>query len=104
MLTLNGLEFDIDFTDADVQETYAKACKVLEPLAKPEEGLTNAQMIRKSTSAVRAFLDLILGDGAGEKVLPKDSMSAAAAIVQGLVKEAQRQMDDVGQLAVSIQK
>lgn len=104
MLKLNGLEFEIDFTDADVQEKYEKACQVIEPLAQPEKGLTAPQMIRKAAGAVRSFVEIVLGEGAGEKVLPHDSMQAATTVVKAIVGEAQRQMSEVGEITGLLQK
>ena len=69
-MKINGVEFDIDFTDADVLEkiesgsknVYKKAEELKTAVTTPAEG------IRQECRLLKDFLDYVLGDGTSEKL------------------------------------
>lgn len=67
-MTINNVEFDIDFTDADFIEkydfAYEKLVKQSEELETKE--LTPAEGIRQECKIVKDFLDYVLGEGTSQ--------------------------------------
>ena len=93
MITINGIELNVDFTDADVQERYNDAQKELQ--AANYDGLDAVGMTRKAAQNVRAFIDGIYGIGIGVKVLPRDSGIETMRAVELIVGDANAQFAEV---------
>lgn len=97
MITIRGIELDIDFTDADVQDAYNTAAEKLQKNSK-FDGMSAVEITRKASANVREFIDAIYGEGIGSKVLPKDSARDTMITVDQIVSEAQAQFDEVSDL------
>ena len=97
MITLNGVELAVDFTDADVQQRYADASEALRA-ASDYDGLATAEIIRKACGNVRAFIDTVYGAGLGDQVLPRDSARETMAAVEAIVQDATEQFAEVERL------
>lgn len=75
MMTLNGIEFDFDFTDADDLERFENAYDAL----RTEQDNAVAQnekasaIVRSQCLAVKAFFDKVLGEGAYAQLVQKPS-------------------------------
>lgn len=87
-MKINGVELDIDFTDADVLERIETGSK--EVYKKADElkntSMTPAEGIRQECKILKDFLDYVLGDGTSEKLFGsknslKDCLNAFEDIV-----------------------
>lgn len=79
-MTINGVAFDVDFTDADVLEKIEKECKVVEEkankLAQEKENLSLAEGIRQECKIVKDFFDNVFGEGTSKEIFgDKDSLT-----------------------------
>ena len=101
MLKINGVELDIDFTDADAQEAYAKANEELQKKMN-FSGLSAPESTRKASANIRDFIDSVFGEGLGAKVLPKDSMRDTMAAVEAIVTEANAQFKRVDEFGKTL--
>ena len=95
-MKVNGVEFDIDFTDADTLELIEKECKRVEEEAKELEEkkleLSPAEGIRQECKIVKDFLDSVLGSGASEKIFgKKDSLNLCLDAYEEVLKAYQEQ-------------
>lgn len=74
-MTLNGIEFDFDFTDADDLERYENAYEALQKAqenAKAQNEKASA-IVRSQCLAVKAFFDEVLGEDAYAQLVQKPS-------------------------------
>ena len=94
MFIINGVETELDFTDANVQEAYEKASAQLQQNSD-YKGLRAPDVTRKVSENVRAFIDGLFGKGMGRKVLPKDSMRDTMTAIDAIVAEANAQFQQV---------
>lgn len=79
-MTINGVEFEIDFTDADILERIDNECEEVEKKAKElrnkKEELSLAEGIRQECKIVKDFFDKVFGEGTSEKLFKgKDSLT-----------------------------
>lgn len=93
MITMNGIELNVDFTDADVYEKYDEAQKKLQ--SANYDGLDTVGITRKSAQNVRDFIDKIYGAGIGAKVLPRDSGIETMRAVELIVEDANTQFAEI---------
>lgn len=99
MLEINGMKFEFDMSDADTYEAYmAHAGNVDEVTSKkiPDNATTEeyVALIREKCSAVRTFVDGILGEGAGEKLCPKDSWNKCERVLIEITDDVYRQIEE----------
>jgi hypothetical protein len=95
-MIINGVEFDIDFTDADVIERIAfksdEVGKKADELEKNRENLSPAEGIRQECKIMKDFLDYVLGDGASEKIFgKKDSLNLCLSAYEDVINASQEQ-------------
>ena len=98
-MTINGVEFDIDFTDADLTERFDKACEQVgekaSELEKNKENLTPAEGIRQECKIVKDFFDYVLGDGTSKKIFgKKDSLKMCLEAYEDIVQIRDEQFND----------
>ena len=96
-MTINGVEFDIDFTDADFIERYDEKTKEVEQQigALREKSLSPAQGIRQECKIIKDFLDYVIGDGTSEKIFQgKDSLNLCLNAFEDMINEVDRQQQE----------
>lgn len=93
MVTVNGVQMEIDALDADFIERFERAAGVLgeKDAGTPKDSLTAA--MRYQCRCIRAFLDAVFGKGTGKAVLPKDNIGEAFAAVEDISNEVRRQRE-----------
>ncbi len=99
MTIINGVEFDIDFTDADLIEKIDIKSKEVEEKAKEleknKENITPAEGIRQECKIVKEFLDYVLGDGTSKKIFgEKDSLRDCLQAFEDIINERNRQLEN----------
>ena len=99
MINLNGIEFEIDFTDADTIERIEKETKnvekKIEELEKEKNSVTPAEGIRQACKIIKGFIDYVLGDGASQKIFgEKNSLALCTKIFKDIVDEKNRQINN----------
>ena len=98
-MLINGVEFEIDFTDADLIERIDKKVKEVEEqgkeLEKNKKNITPAEGIRQECKIVKEFFDYVLGDGASKKIFgDKNSLRDCLQAFEDLVNERNRQLNN----------
>lgn len=98
-MTINGVEFDIDFTDADIIEKIDIKSKEVEEqgkqLEKNKKNITPAEGIRQECKIVKEFLDYVLGDGTSKKIFgDKDSLRDCLQAFEDIINERNRQLNN----------
>lgn len=97
-MIINGVELDIDFTDADFIEKIENGSK--EVYQKAEElkqlkQLSLAEGIRQECKILKDFLDYVLGDGTSEKLFKgKDSLKQCLQAFKDIINAKQTAMSD----------
>jgi hypothetical protein len=100
-LIINGISFDIDFTDADFIEKIETASKkVYEETDKlKNEDYTLAEGIRQECKILKDFLDYVLGDGTSEKLFgKKDSLHLCLKAFEDIIKKKEEQVKSINEL------
>ena len=97
-MKINGVEFDIDFTDADVIEKIDIGCKEVndkaEELRKKEDELSEAEGIRQECKIIKEFFDYVLGEGASEEIFKgKNSLNLCLKAYEDIVEERDKQLN-----------
>ena len=84
-VTINGVEFEnVDFTDAEIAEAYENGNEIFSEVVH-EEPEKVSEFIRKVCDAVRSWADGIFGEGAGDKIIPNDSLQDATVAANDLI-------------------
>lgn len=93
MITINGVELDVEALDADFVERVQRAAEALGERDSqiPEDP---AASIRYQCACIRTFFDEVFGEGTGAAVLPKDNEAVAFAAVEAVSVEALRQREE----------
>ena len=97
-MIINGVELDIDFTDADFIEKIENGSK--EVYQKAEElkqlkQLSLAEGIRQECKILKDFLDYVLGDGTSEKLFKgKDSLKQCLQAFEDIINAKQTAVSD----------
>lgn len=97
-MIINGVELDIDFTDADFIEKIENGSK--EVYQKAEElkqlkQLSLAEGIRQECKILKDFLDYVLGDGTSEKLFKgKDSLKQCLQAFEDIINAKQTAISD----------
>ena len=88
-MIINGVEFDIDFTDADILEKIENGSKKIYQKAeelKENKDLSPAEGIRQECKILKDFLDYVLGDGTSEKLFKgKDSLQQCLQAYEDII-------------------
>ena len=94
-MIINGVEFDIDFTDADILEKIENGSKEIYRKAEELKGnkdLSPAEGIRQECKILKDFLDYVLGDGTSEKLFKgKDSLKQCLQAYEDIIKAREEQ-------------
>jgi hypothetical protein len=98
-MLINGVEFEIDFTDADLIERIDKKVKEVEEqgkeLEKNKKNITPAEGIRQECKIVKEFFDYVLGDGSSKKIFgDKNSLRDCLQAFEDLINERDRQLNN----------
>ena len=97
-MIINGVKFEIDFTDADFIEKIENASKNVFKEAeelKQNKELSLAEGIRQECKILKNFLDYVLGDGTSEKLFKgKDSLKQCLQAFEDIIKAKQTAMSD----------
>ena len=100
-MKINGVELDIDFTDADIlekietgsKEVYNKAGELKDSTVSPAEG------IRQECKIIKDFLDYVFGEGTSEKLFNgKDSLQQCLNAFEDIVKARDEQINNFDKL------
>lgn len=94
MIILNGVELELDIFDADTAERYEQAVDMLSKTPKTER-IKMSEAIRSESKHAREFINLLFGEGVGEKVIPKDNLDIAFIVVEQIVAEFVKQSEKV---------
>ena len=97
-MIINGVKFDIDFTDADFIEKIENASKNVFKEAeelKQNKELSLAEGIRQECKILKNFLDYVLGDGTSEKLFKgKDSLNQCLEAFEDIINAKQNTMNN----------
>lgn len=97
-MIINGVELDIDFTDADILERIEKGSKEIYQKAEELKGnkdLSPAEGIRQECKILKDFLDYVLGDGTSEKLFKgKDSLKQCLQAYEDIINARTTQYDE----------
>lgn len=97
-MIINGVEFNIDFTDADFIEKIENACKKVYEEAenlKQDKQISLAEGIRQECKILKNFLDYVLGDGTSEKLFKgKDSLNECLKAFEDIINAKQNSLND----------
>jgi hypothetical protein len=97
-MIINGVEFNIDFTDADFIEKIENACKKVYEEAenlKQDKQISLAEGIRQECKILKNFLDYVLGDGTSEKLFKgKDSLNQCLKAFEDIINAKQNSMNE----------
>ena len=99
-MTINGVEFDIDFTDADLIERYdykqKEVDRQIEELRSKKDTLTPAEGIRQECKIIKEFLDYVLGEGTSEKIFgSKDSLNLCLIAFEDIIDNFDKQQQEI---------
>ena len=99
-MTINGVEFDIDFTDADLIERadikQQELEKQIEELEKNKDNLSPAEGIRQECKIMKDFLDYVVGEGTSEKLFGnKNSLNQCLKAYEDLIQNIEKQHNEM---------
>lgn len=97
-MKINGVELEIDFTDADILEKIESGSKKVYEEAEKLKGITNltpAEGIRQECKILKNFLDYVLGDGTSGKLFKgKNSLKECLTAFEDIINARKQQFDD----------
>lgn len=101
-MNINGVELNVDFTDADfiekIEQGRLKVDGKLEELQKNKNNLTPAEGIRQECRIVKDFIDYVFGDGTSEKIFGgKDSLKMCIEIFEDIFNERDKQLKSLNE-------
>ena len=99
-MKINGVDFDVDFTDADILEKIDKGAeevdKKTEELRKIEDDITPAEGIRQECKIIKDFLDYVFGEGTSKKLFgDKDSLILCINTFEDIIKARDEQVKSI---------
>lgn len=102
-MKINNIDFDVDFTDADVLEKINEGQKIVEEqtgeLLKIIDNLTPAEGIRQECKIAKNFLDYVLGDGTSQKLFgDKNSLDQCIKALEDVIKAKEEQENKVNSI------
>lgn len=97
-MIINGVELNIDFTDADILEKIESGSKQIYQKAeelKENKDLSPAEGIRQECKILKDFLDYVLGDGTSEKLFKgKDSLQQCLQAYEDIISAREQQYNN----------
>lgn len=101
-MTINGINRDIDFTDADLLERIEEGSKkVYDETEKLRNvNLKIAEGIRQECKILKDFIDYVFGEGTSKEWFgEKDSLHLILQAFTDVIKEREKQMNSINELA-----
>lgn len=101
-MTINGINRDIDFTDADLLERIEEGSKVVydETEKLRNVNLKIAEGIRQECKILKDFIDYVFGEGTSKEWFgEKDSLHLILQAFTDVIKEREKQMNSINELA-----
>ena len=96
-MTINGKEFDVDFTDADmIERVESEREKILEKCKELEnnKNISSAEGIRQECKVLKEFLDCVFGEGTSKEAFgDKDSLRDCIKAYEDTFKEMEKQQN-----------
>ena len=103
-MTINGYEFDIDLTDANIVEKMEQGVENLYKEAERlkglhnEEKITTAEGIRQECKVLKDFFDYVFGEGTSEKIFKgKDSLTLCLNAYEDVIKARDEQYNTLNE-------
>ena len=97
-MKINGVDLEIDFTDADILERIENGSKEVFNKAeelKENKNLSPAEGIRQECKILKDFLDYVLGDGTSEKLFKgKDSLQQCLQAYEDIINARTTQLNE----------
>lgn len=97
-MNINGVELEIDFTDADILEKIEQGSKKVYDEAdklKNDKDISLAEGIRQECKILKDFLDYVLGEGTSEKLFgKKDSLQLCVKAYEDIINERDKQINE----------
>ena len=96
-MTINGVEFDVDFTDADIlekieRESMITAQKAQELEKQNLDDLSVAEGIRQECKMLKDFFDNVFGEGTSKELFgDKDSLNECVKAYEDTMNAYQEQ-------------
>lgn len=99
-MNINGVELNIDFTDADLIEKIDEGNKIVQEEVKKLEDnrgeISPAEGIRQECKILKDFLDYVFGDGISEKIFGnKDSLKECLQAFEDIINERNSQLNNL---------
>ena len=101
-MTINGVNRDIDFTDADLLEKIEEGSKkVYDETEKIRNvNLKLAEGIRQECKILKDFIDYVFGEGTSKEWFgEKDSLHLILQAFTDVINERDKQMNSINELA-----
>lgn len=101
-MTINGVNRDIDFTDADLLERIEEGSKkVYDETEKIRNvNLKIAEGIRQECKILKDFIDYVFGEGTSKEWFgEKDSLHLILQAFTDVINERDKQMNSINELA-----
>ena len=97
-MIINGVKFEVDFTDADFIEKIENGSKKIfeeAEILKQTKELSLAEGIRQECKILKNFLDYVLGDGTSEQLFNgKDSLEQCLKAFEDIIEAKQNAMNN----------
>ena len=98
-MIINGVELNVDFTDAELIEKIdvgsKKVYELADQLEKDKENMTPAEGIRQECKIVKDFLDYVLGEGTSEKLFgEQNSLMKCLKAFEDIIEERNKQLEN----------
>lgn len=93
-MKINGVEINIDFTDADTIEKIEEGSKVVfeEAQKLKNSDLKPAEGIRQECKILKNFIDYVFGDGKSKEIFgEKNSLKDCLDAFEGIIKAREEQ-------------
>ncbi len=100
-MTINGKQFDIDFTDADLIEKIEIGSKEVYEKTKELKGKEYqlAEGIRQECKIIKEFLDYVFGEGVSQELFGnKDSLHLCLKAFEDIINEKEKQVKSINDL------
>lgn len=95
-MLINGVELNIDFTDADFLERIEKGSETIKQQAEELKGkeITPAEGIRQECKILKEFLDYAIGEGTSQKLFgERNSLNECLKAYEDILKARDSQFN-----------
>jgi len=96
-MIINGVELEVDFTDADFIEKIDEGRKrIMEQCDSVDtKNLSKAEGIRQECKIIKDFFDFVFGDGTSEKLFKgKNSLDLCFKAFEDIIDEREKSIKD----------